>query len=681
MFLLNAGGITLFDSTISDCSAGYTGGGVRLYQSSGGITLYDSSILRCVAGTSGGGISSEENRGEIELIRSRFFNNTAYATASVLLLRHLSSAGASSVRDTAFAGNLPGEVETISATSELVWQDCPLGRWMGATGAFFGDILPGGCSSLCAAGTFGNETNLTDATCSAACPLGHYCEEGTAVPVPCPSGTRNPVLGAQREDACIPCAPGAHQPSNGSTTCIPCRAGTYSPLIGQASCISCPAGGFCEADGAATIGIWQPCPAGSYNAESGASSSESCLSCPSGTSNTVPGANSSAKCSPCEEGTYAARPEGECIPCPHPLGSAAMSTECSICIDGFYLKDPSTSPSVVHASPSMHCTECTGGVVCAANTTLASLGVPPGYWRASAFTEQIYKCDDPNTCSPDHGVPSGRRRRSLAATNTDETGEYCSEGHTGPLCKVCVDKDEYLVDGRCKECPRTVTRLGIVTGSVFGAVLLAALCFVATLRDRWCRDIATACKGRLKHLGYRTGVLPMTEVQAKLKTLISFYQICSVLPTVYGVELHSDFTGWFRWMDKVNLNLLDLIYPGTCLGSMRDRMIINALWPYLLIVALTVGIAAHALMACTLAVEDTSSATPRESWRTDRPRVLRVVLHRSIFTTVLVLYLVLPGVSRAIFQAKECDSYSYDDSSGQAISYLVADLRLACNQG
>ena len=48
MSLLSAGGIALVDATISDCSAGYTGGGVRLYQCSGGITLYDSSIFRCV---------------------------------------------------------------------------------------------------------------------------------------------------------------------------------------------------------------------------------------------------------------------------------------------------------------------------------------------------------------------------------------------------------------------------------------------------------------------------------------------------------------------------------------------------------------------------------------------------------------------------------------------------------
>lgn len=45
------------------------------------------------------------------------------------------------------------------------------------------------CAFACPPGTFGNAPNLTDAGCSGACPVGHYCPARTAHPIPCPVGT------------------------------------------------------------------------------------------------------------------------------------------------------------------------------------------------------------------------------------------------------------------------------------------------------------------------------------------------------------------------------------------------------------------------------------------------------------------------------------------------------------
>lgn len=41
----------------------------------------------------------------------------------------------------------------------------------------------------CPAGRYGASYGLTDAACTAVCPLGHYCVAGSAAPVPCPAGT------------------------------------------------------------------------------------------------------------------------------------------------------------------------------------------------------------------------------------------------------------------------------------------------------------------------------------------------------------------------------------------------------------------------------------------------------------------------------------------------------------
>jgi len=106
------------------------------------------------------------------------------------------------------------------------------------------------------------------------CPMGHYCEEGTAFPFKCPIGTYNDVLFSEDSSVCNDCDAGYYGEttglpvstctgkcaagfycSGGTTTHSPegtngdrCRAGTY-----------CPEGSFSE-----TV-----CPAGQYNPNEG----------------------------------------------------------------------------------------------------------------------------------------------------------------------------------------------------------------------------------------------------------------------------------------------------------------------------------------------------------------------------------------------------------------------------
>ena len=118
------------------------------------------------------------------------------------------------------------------------------------------------------------------------------------------------------------------------------------------------------------------------------------LNCPPGTS---PVENA---CVDCERGTYAANTgQDECIPCPHPLSSARGSSICAICLEGFYLKNSKTSAEDVFKSPSEHCKACPLNADCSSpNTTLESLGVDSGFWRASTATSRLYTCDDSDTC-------------------------------------------------------------------------------------------------------------------------------------------------------------------------------------------------------------------------------------------------------------------------------------------
>ena len=158
-------------------------------------------------------------------------------------------------------------------------------------------------------------------------------------------------------------------------------------------------------------------------------------------------------------GTYAANSaQGECTPCPHPLSSGRGDVICSICKEGYYLRGASAHPADIFQNPTQHCKPCPPHTDCSAGATLASLGVDAGFWRASDATSELHRCDS-ETCSGGSGQPSRRRR----LTDGDDD-PYCTAGHTGPLCEVCVADSDYFssVEGRCiawrmsgcEACPR-----------------------------------------------------------------------------------------------------------------------------------------------------------------------------------------------------------------------------------
>ena len=124
-------------------------------------------------------------------------------------------------------------------------------------------------------------------------------------------------------------------------------------------------------------------------------------------------------------------------------------------------------------------------------------------------------------------------------------------------------------------------------------------------------------------------------------------------------------------MGYLSFDIVDLTLPYACLGSMPSRLLFGALWPFAVTSALVIGIAVHALVMHIAA----GAAAP------SRSEALRTVASRCLYALVFVCYLELPSVSRSIFTAQHCESYAFDDATGQAISFLTADLSMHCNTG
>ncbi|KAF3847745.1 hypothetical protein F7725_020773 [Dissostichus mawsoni] len=130
---------------------------------------------------------------------------------------------------------------------------CPVGHYCSTEGL-------ANPSGPCAAGFFCPFDFSSTTPYAFLCPKGHYCPEGSALALPCPTGE--------------------YQPNPGSDICIPCRPGFYceEAIVGEPW--PCPPHSFCPAG---TM-VPQPCPNGTYthSNQGGLQEERECLPCPSG---------------------------------------------------------------------------------------------------------------------------------------------------------------------------------------------------------------------------------------------------------------------------------------------------------------------------------------------------------------------------------------------------------------
>lgn len=579
-----------------------------------------------------------------------------------------------------------------------------------APGTFSASSGASSCTS-CPAGEYQDQDGQQ--SCQL-CPGGFYCAAGSSSPLPCPAGTRtNPDLNVMtsRDDCVVcevgtfcptgtdeakPCAPGTFGTSGGASTCTICPAGQYQDESGQLSCKLCPRGFYCAERSSAPL----PCPAGSYSNSTNLASAVECTQCPRGhrcstgsiqpmpcspgTYSDQEGATdcmpcgagsyqksqSAASCEVCPAGTYAGN-EGqkECIPCPYRLDSAVGGTTCAICTDGLYFDDSVRSlvniTSVqLFTNAEGFCKDCPGNMSCPVGSTLSKLPVPNGAWRASELTAQLVPCDSraPHLCIGSafgnlSVSPSGRRR--LADPPWQDP--YCAKGHFGPRCVGCVEDGQYFDGSECRVCPNLLVR----SASLLCIAALAIALFTCSMVSRtrpWMRQWTA-----------RLGVLTSNlGIQAKLKIVISFYQVCAILSSVYGVSLDPAFTGWMDAFDVLSLDIVGLSYPSNCLGSMVYQLFINALWPFALVLGGSIFIGMQVLLKarCT-----------GISLAVNRSALLGRVLDRSVYFFILVFYLTLPTIARTVFKARQCESFVWQDKPLQRISFLLADLKVTCNSG
>jgi hypothetical protein len=461
---------------------------------------------------------------------------------------------------------------------------------------------------------------------------------------------------------------GCYDADGAATDCVcdwdeTCAAGQYWD-VARAECADCAAGTF-EATAGVRYGC-ADCAAGKYAKYEGM---DHCVTCPAEAYQPLEGADS---CETCPDGALRVAQvqtaSGDLVPV---LGVSVAQCECAA---GYYRLDGATGRA---------CARCPSGATCAGNRSVPYPG--EGYWtntRSAAFLGSHYACPIPELCdglwhlrscfaSPeafwncdetsinydadDAGyrrlAKAGEDRRRLASGHQLFNTQMCSSGNLGTFCGVC-EQGYYKGTGNagCVACDGQV---GLTLGVFFG-LGFAVVASAAWLRWRIQHAIAGtmpplaphlyALFQRAYHALYDTG---------RFKIVWSTYQIISMINDNLDMEWPGAFGSFERLLGFSQLSLTTGILPVACFNpnfNYFDNLSSTLAWPLLALLANWLVMAPEGGVA---------SGPKYERFETIK---------------LMILYVVLPTTSLAIFQLFVCTE-ALDDGT----SFLKADLSIQCN--
>ena len=300
------------------------------------------------------------------------------------------------------------------------------------------------------------------------------------------------------------------------------------------------------------------------------------------------------------------------------------------------------------ANNSVECALCPVGSACVeAGTSLASLPLKVGYYRTGSDSDDLRRC-------PDAGVDSG----CVGGVSGGEGP--CRQGLEGPYCKVCEVRDDSVYynakESSCMPCEgNALLTVLVVVGGCAG---------VAGLLSLWMRLRHRLPLRVIAMLGWLWRLYTQLSLRAKIKQMMSFYQVATRITEVYDLELPGAVVRLLESFDIININIEAMGLPLQCLGlgSYGHSLAFTMFAPLLLAAAYALY---HLAWPC---VEALLARDPR-CLRRGRPKEQ---LMAALPGLLVLSFLMFPMVSSAAFRAFSCEGFS----NGR--SFLRADYAIEC---
>ncbi|CAM9650623.1 unnamed protein product [Scytosiphon promiscuus] len=283
--------------------------------------------------------------------------------------------------------------------------------------------------------------------------------------------------------------------------------------------------------------------------------------------------------------------------------------------------EPNLSPACVRAID--HSTS-RGG-----NTTLETLSIDPGYWRATEFSTDVLPCYRADACL---GGVTGR-------------ADYCREGYEGPYCAVCNSGYCPQLGFSCATCSDSVG------GVVFAAVVVALVLLVAVAVVSYLMP----GDGGGPKLGLVARIARHVPLQS-VKIVIVSWQILTQFTSVANVAYPDVYQRLLDVLDVFNFDLGWVLSAGCVIDiDFHDRLLIVTIGPIIgvLFLAATYAIAAYISRAA--------------------PETIGQIWNKHVFMVLLLAFLIYSSVSSVLFKTFACEEL-HDGKT-----YLRADYRIECD--
>ncbi|GMH83062.1 hypothetical protein TrST_g8014 [Triparma strigata] len=541
---------------------------------------------------------------------------------------------------------------------------CPTGKYTASGGIGIEEC------DTCIEGFFSSEPGAS--TCFA-CQPGQYVNKEHTKCLACSPGKFSGVASPE----CSECEPGKYAEGDGNSECISCQPGNYS-RVDKTGCSRCPAG---KISGLSSTGCTS-CDAGKY-AES--ESRSECTKCPD--YQTSSAGSSTCECKetflntsnpdkPCSCAPGTTLENGVCVSCAAGFYKSSTSLDACINCNKFAIKGAVQSsqpaslplscicsrgdfrvlePPFANSTQIGQCKPCPEGTRCqevGAGVTIEDLPLQQGFWRSGLNSSNVVKCYIKEACSQSPSSKTGN--------STNPIDDQCADGHTGPVCNVCIPDYAMSVLGKCETCNNDNFYIP-TESSIFMAVLAAIL--IATIivyfkrkrgRDRLQQfrkrkhrskassstissaNTLVAAQTNKDHWFYRA--------RTKAKILLSFSQILTSFEGVLEIRFPTVFEKFTRLLSStVKLDALQLA---------RIDCIIDTDFYTSLITQTLLPICVSVLIFLGFLVAKFANRGARESQAQHADRA---------WSTFLALtYIVFASVSTTIFDTFNCNKIGDD---------------------
>ncbi|CAM9846642.1 unnamed protein product [Sphacelaria rigidula] len=330
-----------------------------------------------------------------------------------------------------------------------------------------------------------------------------------------------------------------------------------------------------------------------------------------------------------------------------------------VCAAGSYLKDTDTEkerPTARYETVCFDCPEwdeCLGCSIARGNvvstceaplehtdatkpgTTLETLNIASGYWRATSDSDNILACYNADAC------------------NGGQTGadDYCAPGYTGPYCAVCEADYSPSLSYSCTRCSSS-RRQGLMAAIVIAAFVVACVGVVIV------RYLVSTPQLEERNVGcFHRRILRAIPLQA-LKIIVVVWQILIQFADAAQVTYPGVYQDFLSAIDVVDFDLGSVL-SAVCLWSnmdFHDRLLVNTLGPLVVV----------GLLGITYRVAMYRSSTAGGG------AVAEKIRYRHQTVLLLVTFLIYSSVSSTVFQTFACEML--DDGA----KYLRADYSIQC---